>query len=108
MKKMMKAAVFEGEGKLAIKEVNVPELKKPDEVLLEVEVCSICGTDVHIMAVPPGYIATPNTILGHELVGKVVKVGDQVSGLKVGDRVVANPNDYCGKCQYCLANLPNQ
>jgi 2-desacetyl-2-hydroxyethyl bacteriochlorophyllide A dehydrogenase len=45
--------------------------------------------------------------LGHELVGKVVAVGDGVINLKVGDRVVANPNDYCGVCVYCQKNLPN-
>jgi threonine dehydrogenase-like Zn-dependent dehydrogenase len=69
--------------------------------------CSICGTDVHIMSVPPGYIASPGTILGHELVGRVAATGDGVKNLKVGDRVVTNPNDYCGVCAYCQRNLPN-
>jgi len=76
-------------------------------VIVEVEMCSICGTDVHIMSVPPGYIAKPGTILGHELVGKVAATGDGVKNLRVGDRVVTNPNDYCGVCAYCQRNLPN-
>jgi len=108
MKEKMRAAVFEGEGRLTIKEVDVPKIRKPDDIIAEVEVCSICGTDVHIMEVPPGYIAKPNTILGHELVGKVVEVGENVRTIKVGDRIVVNPNDYCGVCKYCMRNLPNE
>jgi len=107
MSEKMRAAVFEGNGVLKIKEVDKPKIRKPDDLILEIEVCSICGTDVHIMSVPPGYIAEPGTILGHELVGKVVEVGANVTTLKVGDRVVTNPNDYCGVCEYCQMNKPN-
>lgn len=107
MGKKMRAAVFEGNGILKIKEVDVPTIKKPDDIIAEIEVCSICGTDVHIMSVPPGYVATPGTILGHELVAKVVQVGDNVTTVKTGDRIVTNPNDYCGVCEYCRHNLPN-
>lgn len=108
MKKMMKAAVFEGEGILKIKEVPVPVIQKPDDLIVEVELCSICGTDVHIMSVPPAYQATPGTILGHELIGRVIQTGDGVKTIKIGDRVVVNPNDYCGVCGYCKQNLPNE
>jgi L-iditol 2-dehydrogenase len=108
MNRTMQAAVFEGEGKLTLKAVPVPSVERPDQVLLKVEAVSICGTDVHIVAVPPGYIATPNTILGHEFCGTVVDKGEAVPHLEVGDRVVVNPNDYCGVCTYCRKNLPNQ
>lgn len=67
----MKAAVFEAVGNLVIKEVEAPAIQRPDQVLIEVEACSICGTDVHITADPPGYLATPGTILGHEFCGIV-------------------------------------
>lgn len=107
MSDLMRAAVFEGNGVLKIKEVEKPILRKSDDLIVEIEICSICGTDVHIMSVPPGYVADPGTILGHELVGKVVEVGKNVTTLKVGDRVVTNPNDYCGVCEYCQHNLPN-
>jgi len=107
LKEKMKAAVFKGEGILKIEEVDVPKIKNPDDIIVKVELCSICGSDVHIMSVPPGYIATPNTILGHELVGSIVAIGDGVKTLKVGDRVVSNPNDYCCVCKYCKKNLPN-
>jgi L-iditol 2-dehydrogenase len=58
--------------------------------------------------VPPGYIATPNTILGHEFCGTVIDRGEDVHHLQIGDRVVVNPNDYCGVCTYCRKNLPNE
>ncbi len=108
MSELMRAAVFEREGVLTIKEVPVPELQNEDQVLVEVDTCSICGTDVHITAVPPGYIATENTILWHEFVGWVVKKGTNVTHLAPGDHVVVNPNYYCGKCVYCRKNLPNE
>lgn len=104
----MKAAVFEGVGNLKVKEVEVPVIKNPDELILEVEVCSICGTDVHIMKVPPGYEAKPGTILGHELVGKVVEKGEKVKTLDIGDRAVINPDVYCGICRYCQKKLFNE
>lgn len=103
----MKAAVFEAVGKLSIKEVVVPRLWREDQILVKVEACSICGTDVHITADPPGYEAIPGTILGHEFVGKIIQKGDAVKELEVGDRIVVNPNDYCGICTYCRKNLPN-
>lgn len=104
----MLAAVFEGEGELTLKQVPVPQIEAPDQVLLAVDAVSICGTDVHIVAVPPGYVAAPGTILGHEFVGTVVEKGDDVRHLDIGDRVVVNPNDYCGVCTYCRMNLPNE
>lgn len=108
MKKRMMAAVFEGNGTLAVKEVDVPEINSADEVLLEVEACSICGTDVHILEVPPaGFDVEPGLILGHEIVGKVVAVGSSVKTLKKDDRVVVEPNDHCGVCKYCLRGLTN-
>ena len=107
MGEMMKAAVFVSEGNLVVKDVPVPQITKGDQVLIEVEACSICGTDVHITAVPPGYIATPNTILGHEFVGYVRAKGELVDQVEIGQRVVVNPNNYCGKCVYCKKNLPN-
>jgi L-iditol 2-dehydrogenase len=108
MKDTMIAGVFVNEGQLELKEVPVPRIELPDQILLKVDAVSICGTDVHILAVPPGYTATPNTILGHELCGTVIEKGAGVRHLEVGDRVVVNPNDYCGVCTYCRKNLPNE
>ena len=66
MKEKMHAAVFEGEGKLVLKEVQSPKISKFSDVIVKVTSCSICGTDMHIMKVPPDFQAVKNTILGHE------------------------------------------
>ena len=80
----MKAAVFEKEGVFVLKDIPKPKIERPDQVLIEVEACSICGTDIHITAVPPGYIATPNTVLGHEFCGYIVEKGADVKHLEIG------------------------
>lgn len=106
MKKKILGAFFEGEGKLSLRETVLSELKN-DEVLLEVESASICGTDVHILAVPPGHPANCGVILGHEYGGRIVKVGKSVKNLKIDDRVVVDPNITCGYCSFCSSGLPN-
>jgi (R,R)-butanediol dehydrogenase / meso-butanediol dehydrogenase / diacetyl reductase len=103
----MKAAVFEGNGKIALKKVPVPQIKDVQDVLLKVEAASICGTDCQILKVPPGHPATKGAILGHEYVGRVVETGKAVKHLKPGDRVIVDPNLTCGLCPYCRLGLPN-
>lgn len=104
----MLAAVFEKTGSFVLKQVPQPVVERADEIVIAVEAVSICGTDVHITADPPGYLATEGTILGHELCGIVREKGADVHHLEVGDRVVVNPNNYCGACVYCRKNLPNE
>lgn len=106
MKKML-AAVFEGKGKLSFKEVPVPEIKRPDEVLLQVEAASICGTDIRILDVPPEHPANKGVILGHEYTGKILRMGEVVTQFKEGDRVVVDPNITCGSCIYCRMGMPH-
>ena len=65
----MLAAVFAGDGRLSMEERPLPAVGAPDDVLIEVEACGICGTDLKILEVPPGHPATPGTILGHEFIG---------------------------------------
>lgn len=103
----MKAVIFEGEGKYSIKDVPEPKIEKPTDALLEVLAASICGTDLHILEVPPGHPATPGVILGHEYVGRVIEVGSEVQNLRPGDHVVVDPNITCGFCDYCRLGLPN-
>lgn len=103
----MRAAVYKGIGVLNIETLPIPQIETPYEVLIKVKQCSICGTDVHMMKVPPTYEATPNTILGHELVGEVVEIGTGVRYIEVGDRVVVNPNENCEVCHNCRRGLAN-
>ncbi len=103
----MLAARFLGEGTLAVEDVPIPQVEKLDDVLLEVEAVGICGTDLHILHVPPRHPAKPGVVLGHEYTGRVVEVGRSVRHLKPGDRVVVDPNLPCGMCGYCRKGMPH-
>jgi len=107
MKEKMLAAVFEGEGRLTLREVRVPQVEKADDVVLKVEAASICGSDVSILSVPPQHPANVNTILGHEFVGRVIETGRDVNHVQKGDTVVAAPNLSCGLCRYCRKGMPD-
>lgn len=84
----------------------MPEVRAADDVLIAVEACGICGTDVQILNTPPGHPATPGTILGHEFVGRVVAVGSAADPSLVGRRVIADPDPKCGACVSCRAGRP--
>ncbi len=107
MKATMRAVVFHGNGEWGIEALPVPELRDEDDVLLRVERASICGTDLHILSVPPGHPATPGTVLGHEYVATVIETGSGVRHVHPGDRVVIDPNITCGVCAYCRLGLSN-
>ncbi|MGE5613155.1 MAG: zinc-dependent alcohol dehydrogenase family protein [Bacillota bacterium] len=97
----MKAAIFYGKGDIKVVDVPVKE-PAPDEAVMKVAFCGICGTDLHIFHGDEGSAATtPPCILGHEMSGTIVKVGENVTTLKPGDKVTVDPNTYCGKCYYC-------
>ena len=88
-----------GEGHLDLREVDIPH-PKADEVLIEIKAAGICGTDVHILH--DQYPYWPPVILGHEFSGQIVEAGKQVSGYRVGERVVGEPHTLaCGKCELC-------
>lgn len=98
----MKAARFYEKGKMIIEEVPVRE-PGPKDVLIKIKYCGICGTDVHIFHGEKGSAeVNPPVTLGHEFSGEIVKTGEQVKRLKVGDRVSVDPNTYCGACYFCM------
>jgi len=97
----MKAAVFYGKRDLRIQDIELKKLAG-EEVLLKVHACGVCGTDVHIFEGDEGSATVyPPVILGHEFSGEIVEIGNEVSNLKIGDRVSVDPNIFCGKCHYC-------
>lgn len=106
--KTMIVPVFRGEGKLEYEERPIPQLRHPSDVLVRIEACGICGTDLNVLATPPLHTATPNTIIGHEGVGVVEAVGPGTGDLQPGDRVVIAPRLTCGECPYCRRGLDNQ
>ena len=101
----MLAAVFLGDGRLELKKRPIPCVKNRDDVLLRVEATSICGSDLHILDVPPTHPAEIGIIQGHEYAGEVLEVGQDVSHLNCGDRVIVSPDIRCGHCYYCQIGL---
>ena len=109
MKEMMWALVKEkAEKGLWLKRVPVPETGKND-VKIKIHKTSICGTDVHIYnwnqwaqnTIPVGLTA------GHEYVGEIVEVGENVEGFEIGELVSGEGHIVCGKCRNCLAGQPH-
>ena len=107
MVEKMIAGTFGGIGILEIAERPIPEIVKADWVLIKNEGCGVCGSDLHILADPPGFEATLGAVLGHEFLGWVVEVGSAVTSIQVGDRVAVNPNMTCGNCRFCKAGQAN-
>jgi len=93
----MKAAVFHGAGQVEVMEVPRPELE-PDEVLIRVGYCGICGSDLEAYHVG---MYEPGMIIGHEFAGTIEELGPGVTGWQVGDRVTANDAIPCGQCLPC-------
>jgi L-iditol 2-dehydrogenase len=101
----MKALLLSEYSKLDVVELPRP-VAGPDEVVVQVAACGICGSDVH------GYDGSsgrriPPLVMGHEAAGVIAEVGEDVSRFAVGDRVTFDSTVYCGACDYCLAGQIN-
>src|SRR5712664_626473 len=101
----MKALVLKQYGQLVLEDVPTPE-PRPDEVLIAVSACGICGSDVHGMDGSTGR-RRPPIIMGHEAAGVIESTGSAVNGWKVGDRVTFDSTIYCGRCDFCRSGLIN-
>ena len=90
---------------LKLAEIDKHEIKRPNEILLKIEACGVCHSQLHgiegdwkEIGIPP----TLPTVPGHEVVGRVVQVGDKVTKFKIGDRAGITPLlEACKECQYC-------
>jgi L-iditol 2-dehydrogenase len=100
----MKAVVLRGVHELDVKEVPRPKVG-PDEVLIRVESCGVCPTDIR------KYYGESSCrmpiILGHEIGGTVAELGREVTGIEEGDKVSVMPDIPCGHCFYCYQNKFN-
>jgi len=101
----MKAMLLTEYKHLVVTEVDEPEVSV-DDVLVQVEACGICGSDIH------GYDGStgrriPPLVMGHEAAGIVVSVGANVDDLIPGDRVTFDSMVSCGKCEFCRAGRQN-
>ena len=101
----MAAAVYQSPGVVTVEERPVPA-PRPDEVLVEVEHCGICGSDIHMLL--EGWGDTPGLIAGHEVSGVIAAVGAEVSGWEPGQPVVIGPSPRCGQCRRCREGKPSQ
>ncbi|MHB1453051.1 MAG: zinc-dependent dehydrogenase [Saccharofermentanales bacterium] len=101
----MKAAVLEAIDQIVVRDVPAPEIDD-DGILVKVESCAVCGSDIRILHHGNSRVKTP-TVIGHEISGQVVQTGKNVSKFKVGDRVAVGADVPCGECVFCEAGIGN-
>jgi L-iditol 2-dehydrogenase len=102
----MKAAVYTGLNAISVQIVPDPELTDPYGVILKVQSCSVCGSDLRIFHHGNPRVKPPQ-VIGHEIAGEVVAVGADVQHLKPGDRVAVGADVPCGECHWCRDGLGN-
>lgn len=102
MKAVIKYA--DAPGATEVRDVPIPEIGKTD-VLVEVAYTGVCGTDPHLHNNTSAFKFVRPFILGHEFAGTIVKIGSEVTGFSVGDRVTSETHaEFCGKCALCKQN----
>jgi len=101
----MRAAIVVARGLLRLDDVPIPGCR-PDTMIVKVEACAICGSDVRIYRHGDARAKYP-VIIGHEIAGIVADVGREVVGYSVGDRVCVAPGIGCGECKYCKGGHSN-
>lgn len=102
----MKAIQVKRAHDLRVAEIDTPTIQGPKDVLVNVKRAGICGSDMHIYH-GTNPLATYPRILGHEIAGEVIEVGNEVTDLAAGDHVVVEPIRYCGECYACRKGRPN-
>lgn len=95
----MRALLLSEYKRIELVEFPQPEAA-PDEVLIRVEACGVCGSDVHGFDGSTGR-RIPPIVMGHEAAGVVERTGSSVRGLRAGDRVTFDSMVYCGECRFC-------
>jgi threonine dehydrogenase-like Zn-dependent dehydrogenase len=101
----MLAMVLTNDRKTRLEHRPVPT-PRDDQVLVDVDLCGICGSDLHAPDLPEVYLG--GFIMGHEPAGRIARVGRDVSGWRTGQRVAINPNGYtCGVCEACRSGRLN-
>src|SRR5688572_4889200 len=100
----MKAVCWEGTNDIRVERVPDPAILNPRDAIIRVTSTAICGSDLHLM---DGFIPTMKAgdVLGHEFMGEVMEIGDGVTTLKKGDRVVVPFPIACGQCYFCTHDL---
>jgi 2-desacetyl-2-hydroxyethyl bacteriochlorophyllide A dehydrogenase len=102
----VRAAVYTAPGSVEVTTVPDATPVGDDDVVVRVERCGICGSDLRALAIPPEMDYEPGIVIGHEFVGEVVDARGQ-AGVRDGDRVAVLPNIPCRRCHYCRAGRVN-
>jgi alcohol dehydrogenase len=100
----MKALVYKGPGQKGWEHVPDPKIEQPTDVVVKMVATTICGTDLHILKGDVPEVET-GRILGHEGIGVITEVGEGVTRLAVGDKVILSCVSSCGRCSYCRKGL---
>lgn len=107
-KTTMKAAVYHGPQDLRFEDQEIPELG-PGDILVHVQAVSICGTDLRIFkGAHRAFGPDTQRIPGHEIVGEVAAIGDDVTDFSPGERYFVAPNMGCGHCEQCVTGNNNR
>ncbi|HEV3353108.1 MAG TPA: alcohol dehydrogenase catalytic domain-containing protein, partial [Acidimicrobiales bacterium] len=102
---VMSAAVYQAPGVVTVEERPVPR-PDPDQVVVRVHSCGICGSDIHQLR--DGWGLPKGVVAGHEWSGTIAAVGDDVTNWSVGELVVGGASPKCGTCRRCLEGKPSQ
>lgn len=100
---MMKAAVLEGRDRIILRDVE-PPVCGPNEAILKVRACAVCGSDIRIYHYGNDRVTYP-AVIGHEIAGEVIEVGAEVTRVKEGDRVALGADVPCGTCYWCTNGM---
>lgn len=103
----MKAVTWQGKRKVEVIDVADPVIQEPNDIIIKVTSTAICGSDLHLYEIMTPFM-DKGDVLGHETMGIVTQVGDDVRNVKVGDRVVIPFNISCGDCYMCRQGLQSQ
>jgi threonine dehydrogenase-like Zn-dependent dehydrogenase len=95
----MKGVVFEEVGAVRVDDLPDPKIEEPTDALIRITATAICGSDLHFVHGKAPLL--PGDPLGHEAVGVIEEIGDDVRGVAVGDRVVVAFDIVCGECWFC-------
>jgi len=104
----MKALVFRGINNIQYEDVDEPKIEHPTDAIVQITNCAICGSDLHVYNGNMPLERFPiGTIMGHEFVGIIIELGDEVNNFNIGDKVIVPFRVSCGHCYYCDRNQPS-
>jgi len=103
----VKGLTFQGKQDIRYDTVPDPEIISSNDVIVKVELCAICGSDMHVYHEHEKGLDN-GTVMGHEFVGEIVERGQGVNNLSIGDKVISPFTTNCGQCYFCRIGLTSR